>query len=66
MGWKWTFTKDIFPVDIYYKELWETSYKGVYAKVIEHFISTLYKILFDIKAPCMSNKARASFPEVTN
>lgn len=38
-------------INIYFKILLETSYIGIYAKITEFFISTLYQMLFDIDAP---------------
>jgi len=43
---------------IYCKLQWEMSYRGVYASIFKLLISILYKMLFDTKAPCISDKVR--------
>lgn len=65
LEWKCTYTKEIPLTGVYYKIIQETSYKVVYARVIEFFIIALYELIFGIEAPCMMNQEKGVIADIT-
>ena len=53
-GMNWTWTPREIAVKIYCKLLLDCSYRGVMARLTEHFIISLYKIIFEQDPPCIS------------
>ena len=52
LGWKW---ESNFPsIHVYYKMVWETKYKEDYEMICNKLFPTLYQVLFDEEAPCLS------------
>ena len=57
LGWKW---KSILPsIYVYCQILWETNYIEDYEMIYNKFFPTLYQVLFDEKAPCLSPEGQA-------
>ena len=52
LEWKWE--SSLPPVHVYYKMLWENTYKEDYDKICNKFFPTLYQTLFGEETPCLS------------
>jgi len=53
-------------VNIYCKLLSESSYRGVMARLSDHFITPVYRMIFEKDPPCMSQEAMQAFLNIEN
>jgi hypothetical protein len=44
MGWEWN--PSLFPIHIYYFQLWDDSYKEHFYEICEHFLLPLYTLIY--------------------
>ena len=44
LGWKWSFLAP--PMPIYYSELWDTNYAPRFYDICQHFLGTIYFLIF--------------------
>ena len=52
LGWKCESSLPL--IHVYCKMLWETKYKEDYEVICNKLFPTLYQVLFDEEAPCLS------------
>jgi DNA segregation ATPase FtsK/SpoIIIE-like protein len=62
MGWRWK--KSDLPIHVYCQDLWEHKYRVHYQKICDHFLISLFQLLFCARAPCMSEKAMEAISEI--
>ena len=64
MGWTWTPQENV--VNIYCKFLFKCSYQGVMATLADHFITSVYKLIFEQDPPYMSQEVMEALLNITD
>jgi len=64
MGWAWLPLENV--VKVYCKLLLECNYRGVKARLFDHFIAPLYAMIFEQDLPCMFQEVMGEFLNIVD